>query len=61
MPPPTEAEIIAARLTRMKFLIDALEAQFSTNAQHQETFLKLKQELDATRIALKPIDTQQRS
>ena len=39
--PPTDAEIIAARLSRMKGLIDALEKACSANTDLTELFRKL--------------------
>jgi len=51
--PPTDAEIIAARLSRMKGLIDALEKACSANADLTELFRKLREELKAAREALK--------
>jgi hypothetical protein len=50
---PTEADILAARLTRMKQLIEALEAGLSESGEQREIFLKLKQEMTAAREALK--------
>jgi len=51
--PPTDAEIIAARLSRMKGLIDALEKACSANTDLTELFRKLREELKAAREALK--------
>ncbi len=51
--PPSESEILAARLARMKSLIDSLEKVCSDNAEQQQTFLKLKQEMAAARAGLK--------
>jgi hypothetical protein len=56
--PPTEAEILAARLARMKTLIDALEDECSTSEEQRQRFLRLRAELAAARLALKPFDTQ---
>ena len=56
--PLTEAEILAARLTRMKHLIDALEVECASSVKQRETFVKLKDELEAARSRLKPLDTQ---
>jgi hypothetical protein len=52
MPPP-ESEIVAARLARMKTLIDALEKECSDSAQQAELFVKLRAEMQAARAALK--------
>jgi len=52
---PTEAEILAARLARMKILVESLEEACSQSASQHDTFLRLKQELDAARTALKII------
>jgi hypothetical protein len=46
--PPSESEILAARLARMNNLIDALQDACAENATHRELFLKLKQEMVAT-------------
>jgi hypothetical protein len=53
-----KAEIVAARLTRLKTLIDAvertcLERGCLENEATRETFLMLKQELDAARISVR--------
>jgi hypothetical protein len=53
--PPSEAEILAARLARMNHLIDALQEACAQNATHGELFLKLKREMVATRAALTPV------
>jgi hypothetical protein len=50
---PTEAEILSARLARMKALIDSLEAVCAQTVEQRETFLKLRQEMDAARAAMK--------
>ncbi len=51
--PPSESEVVAARLARMKTLIDSLEQACSENAEQQELFLKLRAEMKAAREALK--------
>ena len=51
--PPSESEVVAARLARMKTLIDSLEQACSENAEQQELFLKLRAEMKAARDALK--------
>jgi hypothetical protein len=52
---PVEAEIVAARLTRMKTLLDALEGACLESEATRDTFLKLKQELEAARISVRPV------
>jgi hypothetical protein len=57
--PPSEAEILAARLARMKALIGSLEDACSETAEQRDTFLKLKPEMEAARLALqvvKPVE-----
>jgi hypothetical protein len=49
-----EAEIIAARLTRIKTLLDALERECLDSGPTRETFLKLEQELEAVRTSGQP-------
>jgi hypothetical protein len=51
---PSEAEILAARLARIKQLVEGLEAVCSHIPEQRESFVKLKRELDAVREALKP-------
>jgi hypothetical protein len=58
VPHATEAEILAARLARMKSLVEALETECSTTAAQRDRFLRLRRELEAARLALEPIDTQ---
>ena len=43
---PSEHEILAARLTRIKTLVDALEA-FAESVEQRELCLKLRAEMDA--------------
>ena len=50
---PVEAEIIAARLTRIKTLLDALEPACLASEGSRDTFQKLKLELEAARIAVR--------
>jgi hypothetical protein len=55
---PVEAEIVAARLTRVKILIDAVERTCRERGcldieATRETFQKLKLELEAARIAVR--------
>jgi hypothetical protein len=52
---PAVAEILAARLTRIKTLLDALERVCLDSEASRETFLKLKQELEAVRISLRTV------
>jgi hypothetical protein len=57
MPSPTEAELLAIRLARIKNLIDVLETVTGRTAQQQDAFIKLKQEMAALRESLKTIPT----
>jgi len=55
---PVEAEMVAARLTRVKILIDAVERTCRERGcidieATRETFLTLKLELEAARIAVR--------
>jgi len=52
---PSESEILAARLARMKSLIDSLELACAEGAEHRELFLKLRAEMNAARGALKTV------
>jgi len=49
-----EAEIIAARLTRIKTLLDALEPVCLDIEATRDAFRKLKLELEAARIVVRP-------
>ena len=51
-----ESELLAARLARMKALIESLEAECSQSAEQRETFLKLKRELAAAGLSLTPVE-----
>jgi hypothetical protein len=51
---PTDSELLAARLVRMKVLIEALETACSQNTENREIFAKLIREMDAARAALEP-------
>jgi hypothetical protein len=51
--PPSDSEILAARLARMTFLIDSIEQACSESEEQREMFLKLRQETAAARAALK--------
>jgi hypothetical protein len=53
--PPSESEILAARLARMKNLIDSLEQACSESADQRDLFLRLRQEMAAARAALKVV------
>jgi hypothetical protein len=53
---PTESELLAARLARMKFLVDALEVECGTGQAIRENFLKLKREIEQARAALREAD-----
>jgi hypothetical protein len=46
---PSESEILAARLARIKHLLDSLETACATSAKIQETFATLHSEMDAAR------------
>jgi hypothetical protein len=50
---PSEADLLAARLARMKALLDALEDACAESAEHRELFLKLRSEMEAARTALR--------
>jgi hypothetical protein len=50
--PPSESEILAARLARMKGLIDSLEKVCSDSVEQKQFFLKLRAEMNAARDAL---------
>jgi len=51
--PPSESEILAARLARIKTLIDSLEHVCSESAEQREMFNKLRQEMAGARAALR--------
>jgi hypothetical protein len=51
--PPTESEMLAARLARMNTLIESLEQACSASTAQRDLFLKLKQEMEAAHAALK--------
>ncbi len=53
---PTEAEMLAMRLARIKNLIEVLDS-VSRTAEQQEAFNKLKQEMAALHDSLKIIPT----
>lgn len=50
----TEAEALAIRLARIKYLLDSLEAACSRSPDQRETFQKLRQERQSVRDLLKP-------
>jgi len=57
---PVEAELLAARLTRIKTLLDAVERTCRERGcldieATRETFLTLKQQLEAARISVRPV------
>lgn len=52
---PSESEVFAARLARMKALVESLETACSQNAENREMFAKLKAEMMAARAALAPV------
>ena len=48
---PTDAELVAMRLARIKFLIDSLESVSSVSAQERDRFEKLRAEVaDALKV-----------
>ena len=51
----SETDILAARLARMKMMIDSLERACSESQEQHELFRKLKQEMEAARAALKTV------
>ena len=53
--PPSESEILAIRLARIKQLIAVLDDLRGRTAEQEEAFLKLKAEIDAARESLKII------
>jgi hypothetical protein len=52
---PAEAEILAARLARIKTLLDALHRECHESGPTRETFQKLKLELEAARISVRAV------
>jgi hypothetical protein len=50
----TDADVLALRLARIKYLLDSLEATCLPNAEQRDTFEKLRQELQSARDLLKP-------
>jgi len=54
---PTEAEILSARLARIKVLIDTLDGVIGRTAEQQAAFIKLKQEIAAVRESVKIVQT----
>ena len=48
-----EVEVLAARLARIKTLLDALEPVCLQSEASRDTFQKLKLELEAARIAVR--------
>ena len=53
---PTEAELLAGRLARLKPLIESLEAQCAQSEEAQTKFDKLKREMDDIRARIKVIN-----
>ena len=51
----TEAELIAARIARIRALLADLEKECGTSAEAQEKFRKAKAELDTARASLKTL------
>ena len=54
---PTDAELLTARLARMKLLIKSLERVCAQTANLRYTFHGLKSETDAIRASLRPVDS----
>ena len=54
---PSESELVALRLARIKTLISELEKECAAHADNHEKFAKLKAELDAARKDLKIFQT----
>lgn len=52
---PSDSELLAARLARLKALAESLESACSQSADQRTTFAKLKAEMDAARAALEPV------
>ena len=50
----TDAELLAARLTRMKKLVEELEKVSADSADQRVGFKRLRDELDAARRNLRP-------
>jgi hypothetical protein len=51
---PTEPEVLAICLARIKYLLDSLEAASPRSAEQRDTFQKIRQELQSARDSLKP-------
>lgn len=55
MPSPFEADLLAARIARIKYLIDSLETTLPVpRPDQQEIFRKLREEMAAARLTLRP-------
>ena len=54
---PTEAELLAVRLTRINHLIKVLDGVTGRTDEQENAFQKLKQEMKAVRESLKVIGT----
>ena len=52
---PTPAEDLAARLIRMKILIDKLEHACAETDEQREAFARLHAEIEEARRALRPV------
>ena len=50
---PNDADDLAARLTRIKYLIDALDAVSSHSQEQLDLFVKVKHEIETARAALR--------
>ena len=55
--PPTDAELLNARLARMKSLIESFEAASADTGALRHTFQSLKNETAAIRASLRPVDS----
>ena len=58
---PSEAELLALRLARMKQLIDDLERECSNSAEQREKFRQLKQELKKAGRTVQPPNVPRRN
>jgi hypothetical protein len=52
----TEVEVLAARLARIKAMVDTLERVSAEGAEQRDIFLKLKAELSAARETVTTAD-----
>jgi hypothetical protein len=54
---PTEAELLALRLTRIKQLIEVLEGVTGRTVEQEDACQKLKQEMRSVRESLRIVET----